>query len=315
MPENATPAPPVDRRYALIGGLLIIIAAIGFSSKSILIKMAYAEDSRIDAITLLTLRMMLALPFFLVIAYLNQRKKRISEYPPRDLLALLALALTGYYLASLLDFIGLETVPAGQERLILFLYPTMVLLIMAAAGRKRIGARQVIALAGSYLGIALVFTGQQSINGQIPTMGALLIFASAFAYACYLVGSGELLKRLGSGFFTAISMSIACIATMTHFFVRHDIAQLQVAPDVLPIALTLAVFSTVIPAFLMNAGIRRIGAANASIISMIGPVITLLLAYYFLDESFGPMETVGAILVIGGVFLVSRRTAAEKDDY
>jgi drug/metabolite transporter (DMT)-like permease len=293
-----------NTQHVLIGSSLILLGAIGFSAKSVLIKLAYADSIQVDAITLMTLRMSLALPFFLAAAFW----KGNSTYPPNqksDWIGLLVLGILGYYLASLLDFKGLEYISAGLERLILFLYPTLVVLLTALLYRQPIGKSQQWALILSYAGIILVYgASPQAISSDI-VLGSLLVFGSAIAFAFYLTGSGHLIPRFGSMRFTAYSMSVACVVTILHFIATKPIQQLAVSMKVFALAIALALISTVAPAFLMNAGIRRIGAAHAAIIATVGPVSTLVLAYLLLGETQGPLQIVGSAIVLGGVALVS----------
>ncbi len=291
-------------KQALFGSILIVLGAIGFSAKSIFIKLAYANDSQVDAITLMTLRMLFALPFFLAVA-LWGNKTEATTRRRKDWVALLFLGVTGYYLASLLDFKGLEHISAGLERLILFLYPTLVVLLTARLYRRRISGPQRLALLLSYAGIGLVYGLQPLAASPDITLGALLVFGSAIAFAVYMTASGHYIPRFGSRCFTAYSMSIACGVTIAHFMLTRSVTQLIVSSDVLLLAVGLALLSTVLPAFLMNAGIRHIGADRAAIISTIGPVSTLVFAYFILDESMVLPQVFGAMLVLSGVLLVS----------
>lgn len=291
-------------RQSLIGSAFIVVGAICFSAKSILIKLAYTDGAGVDAITLLTLRMLIALPFFLGVA-LWERGHRRQSHDAGDWLALLILGVIGYYLASLLDFKALEYIPAGLERLILFLYPTFVVILTAALYRRPIGRAQLAALLLSYAGILMVYGAQsQPDESSNIALGAGLVFGSALVFALFLTASGHFIPRFGSRRFTAYSMSIACFATITHFLATKPIEALLVPPRVAILALTLAVVSTVVPAFLMNAGIRRIGADQASIIGTLGPVSTLVLAFLVLGESLVPLQIIGSAMVLAGVVLV-----------
>jgi drug/metabolite transporter (DMT)-like permease len=309
----------LDSRQALIGSAFIVLAAIGFSSKSVLIKLAYADSAQIDAITLMTLRMTLALPFFLAVA-LWGRETETTERRTRDWIALMLLGVTGHYLASLLDFTGLEYISAGLERLILFLYPTIVVLLTAFIYRRPVSKPQRWALLLSYTGILLVFGDSPDATYPDIALGAALVFASAVVFAFFMTGSGYFIPRFGSRRFTAYSMSIACVATGAHFAASKPVDRLLVSSEVFTLALILALISTVAPAFLMNAGIHRIGAGQASILSTVGPVATLALAYGLLGETLGPIQLIGSALVLGGVLLVSlekwtpgrRRTSSSK---
>ena len=291
-------------RQILLGSTLIVLGAIGFSAKSILIKLAYADSAQVDAITLMTLRMLFALPFFLGVALWHGRAKTTS-HSHQDWGALVLLGVMGYYLASLLDFKGLEYISAGLERLILFLYPTFVVLLTALLYRRPIAGIQRMALVLSYAGIGLVYGTQPMTASPNVALGALLVFGSALAFAIYMTASGHYIPRFGPRRFTAYSMSVACGVTIAHFLLSKPLAQLAVPPDVLALAVALALLSTVLPAFLMNAGIRRIGADRAAIIGTVGPVSTLLLAWLVLDEALTLPQFFGAALVLCGVLLVS----------
>ncbi|MGD9172132.1 MAG: DMT family transporter [Candidatus Thiodiazotropha sp.] len=293
-----------DSRQALIGTAFILLGAIGFSAKSVLIKLAYAQSAQIDAITLMALRMLMALPFFLALALWGSKTKG-KTHSREEWIGLLLLGTLGYYLASLLDFQGLLYISAGLERLILFLYPTLVVFLAALIYRKPIGKRQRQALLLSYAGIVLVVgTNPQALTTE-TLLGSLLVFGSAVAFAVYLTGSGHLIPRFGSRRFTAYSMSAACVVTVLHFLATKPVEQLIPSTEIFGLALALALISTVAPAFLMSAGIRRIGASNAAIIGTVGPVSTLILAYLVLDESLGPIEIIGSLMVLAGVVIVS----------
>jgi drug/metabolite transporter (DMT)-like permease len=189
--------------------------------------------------------------------------------------------------------------------LILFLYPTLVVFMAALLYRKPVGKKQSRALLLSYAGIVLVFGANPQALSSDTALGSLLVFGSAVAFAVYLTGSGHLIPRFGSRRFTAYSMSAACLVTLLHFMAIKPIEQLALSMEIFALALALALISTVAPAFLMSAGIRRIGASNAAIIGTVGPVSTLVLAYVVLDESLGPIEIIGSIMVLAGVVIVS----------
>ena len=309
--------PSASRREHLIGTTMVVLAAFGFSSKAILIKLAYAYQPGLEPITLMTLRMSFALPLFLAVAHWNRGRATIKPARRRDRALLLVVGLLGYYLASLLDFYGLQTISAGLERLILFLYPTLVILLSALFTGRRIGAREVAALVLSYVGIAVVFaqqigTGPPGSDSRAVIIGALLVFGSAFSFALFMMGSGTLIRRFGSVRFTAASMTIASIAVLTHYALRDAAdgnlgALTELPPTIYLLALLMALTSTVLPAFLMNAGIQRIGASHAAIVSGGGPVMTLLLAWLVLGEVMTPLQLVGTTLVLAGVWNVSRK--------
>lgn len=300
-----------NNRQAIIGCLFVLLGALGFSAKAVLIKLAYGYSHQLDAITLMVLRMAISLPFFLAAALWSANASTEAENAQRlnrqDWLMIFGLGLLGYYIASLLDFLGLQYISAGLERLIIFLYPTFVVLFSAAIQRRAINRHQALALVLSYAGMILVFVENRAAMASSGLLlGSVLVLCSAIAFAFFLMGSGMMVKRIGSTRFTAYSMTVACLATGLHFVVQHGVKVLNLPDSVYWLALIMAVFSTVLPAFLMNAGIRRIGAGSASIISSIGPIGTLALAFLLLGETLTSAQLAGTALVLIGVYVVSR---------
>lgn len=310
-PESAIPQ---NNRQVIIGCLFVLLGALGFSAKAVLIKLAYAYSHQLDAITLMVLRMAISLPFFLAVALRPVNNSTKAEDAQRlnrlDWLMIFGLGILGYYVASLLDFAGLQYISAGLERLILFLYPTFVVLFTAAIQRRAINRHQAVALGLSYAGMILVFVDNMTVmTSSGLLLGSSLILCSAIAFAFFLMGSGMMVKRIGSTRFTAYSMTVACLATGLHFVIQHGVELLNLPDSVYWLALIMAIFSTVLPAFLMNAGIRRIGAGSASIISSIGPIGTLALAFLLLGETLTIAQLAGTALVLIGVYVVSRAKA------
>ncbi|MDD5578363.1 MAG: DMT family transporter [Methylobacter sp.] len=298
-------------RHAIIGCFFVVLGALGFSAKAVLIKLAYDDSHQLDAITLMMLRMAISLPFFLAVSLWT------ANAPPttrdalmlnrKDHLMIFGLGILGYYIASLLDFEGLQYISASLERLILFLYPTFVVLFSAGIQRKAINRHQALALVLSYAGMILVFVENMTPD-EVPKLylGSTLVFFSAITFAFFLMGSGMMVKRMGSTRFTAYSMTIACLATGLHFVIRHGLSPMNLPASVYRLALIMAIFSTVLPAFLMNAGIRRIGAGSASIISSIGPIGTLGLAFLLLGEQLTFAQLIGTVLVLMGMYVISQ---------
>lgn len=304
--KNSTP----DQRWDYYTGILfVLIGAISFSAKAVIIKLAYAYGAHVDAITLMTLRMVMALPFFITVAFWTQRHSSHKPLNRNDWIAIIYLGITGYYLASLLDFKGLQLISAGLERLILFLYPTFVVLFSALILKRRIHRSEILALLLSYSGILFVVLENISVESEKVITGSLLILGSAVAFAIFLLGSGEMIKRIGSTRFTAYAMTVSCLVTMIHYAMTHHFVILALPQQVYGLAFMLAIISTVIPAFLMNAGIRRIGASSTAILSSIGPISTLLIAYYLLDETVNNVQLTGTALVLLGVYLAGRSRA------
>lgn len=302
---NTKTITPFD--HSLTGLLFVVSAAFAFSTKAIIIKLAYGYGPHVSPIILMTLRMLMALPFFLGVIWLLRQKPQ-AVLQGRDKWQLLLFGVIGFYLAAYLDFVGLSYISASLERLILLLYPTLVVLISAVVFRHRISAKEGLALAISYVGIIIVFAEELSLAGSHTLLGGGFVFGSAVAFAVYLIGSGVMVKRIGSMRFTAYAMGIACLATLFHFALDFDPTILDLPSKVYGLCLLMAVFSTVLPAFLMNAGIQRIGANPASIISSLGPVMTIFLAYLLLGEQLSMLQILGAGLVMLGVFVVSQKT-------
>lgn len=293
----------VNNRYALIGALYAFVAAVAFSGKAVLVKLAYVYS--VDAVTLLALRMLFALPFFIVMAVWAARRESAVDITRRDWGVLALLGVLGYYLASLLDFLGLLYISASLERLVIFLYPTLVVVLSAVYFKRRITRHVGVALLLSYTGIALVFARDVNLGQKDIILGGALVFASILVYAIYLMGSGGIIARLGSARFTGYAMTISCAVVGVHFGAVNPVAALIQPMQVYGLALAMAIFSTVLPALLLSEGIRRIGVDKASVIGSIGPVATLVLAYLFLGESMSTIQMFGAVLVLTGVLFVS----------
>ena len=301
--------PPAESAASPGGVALVVLGALGFSGKAVLIKLAYAYA--VDAATLLALRMLFSLPFFLAVGLWSQYRGGQLPLTRRDHVAVVALGLLGYYLASYLDFLGLQFVSAGLERLILFLYPTLVVVISALWLHRPIAPRERYALLLSYGGIALACFHDSATTQNEFYLGTVLIFGSAFAFALYLIGSGQLVVRLGASRFTAYAMTVSVVAVLTQFFLTHAPQALRQPLPVYWLSLAMAILSTVLPAFLMSAGIRRIGSSRAALIATIGPISTILLAHVFLGESVSAMQMLGTVLVCAGTVMVSRRHGAQ----
>lgn len=299
---------------AITGGLLVLLAAVGFSAKAVLVKLAYAYSPRLDAITLMSMRMLMSLPVFLLAAIWSHRGGEQAPLTSRDLAAVVCLGFLGFYLAGFLDFAGLGYISAGLERLILFLYPTLVVLFSALFLGRSITRRERYALLLSYLGIALVFATDTVTHSPQLWLGSVLVFGAALSFAVYILGSGHFLRRIGSRRLTGYVMSCASVVTLIHFSLGHHGTDLLKLPlPVYGITAVMAIFSTVIPAFLLNAGMQRIGANATAIISSIGPVMTLFLAHVLLGENMSAMQLAGTTLIIAGVVIVSMRAATAEE--
>jgi drug/metabolite transporter (DMT)-like permease len=284
------------------GLLLALLGAIGFSGKAIIVKLAYRHG--VDAVTLLMWRMLLALPFFLAMAWWAGRSKpALTRQDWRDIAVL---GFSGYYLASYLDFAGLAYISASLERLILYLNPTLVLLISVLFFQHRLRARQVVALAVSYAGVVAVFAHELSFQGANTALGAALVFGSAVSYAIYLALSGKVVQRLGSLRLAGLASTVACGLCIAQFVLLRPLADVAVPAPVLWLSLLNATACTVAPVLMVMLAIARIGAPLASQVGMVGPMSTLLMGVLILAEPMNLWIAAGTVLVLGGVFLVSR---------
>ena len=294
-------------RSAYIGVACVLIGTIGFSGKAVIVKLAYQYP--VDVMTLLALRMIFSLPFFIAMALWAGLSGGDAKMARNDWLAIVALGFIGYYLGSYLDFAGLQYVSAGLGRLILYLYPTLVLILSALFLGHAIRARHMVSLALSYGGILLVFYEQMGIGGDHHALllGGGLVFAGAVTYAIYLLAGSRIVLKLGSMRFTAYASIAACLFVIAHFTLTHDASALALPHQVYWLALTMAVFSTVLPLWLMAEGLRRIGANQTALVGCIGPLSTIVFARIFLDEPISAVQLVGAVLVLAGVMLVSVR--------
>jgi drug/metabolite transporter (DMT)-like permease len=288
------------------GPLCAVVGVLGFSFKAILIKLAYKMHP-VDAATLLTLRMLYSAPFFCAMAWWATRYGEGVPMQRADWIRLAWLGFIGYYLASLFDFMGLQYITASLERLVLFLYPTIVVLLSAMLLRKAITARIVAALLLSYAGIALVVAHDLAVTGDraATLAGSGLVFASAVLYAVYLVQAGSSINRLGSLRFISWAMLASTVFIVTQFALTRPWSALDVPAGVHAIVLVMAIFSTVLPTWLIAESIRRMGANSASLVGALGPVFTIGFGAMILGEPVHGVQLVGAALVLIGVMLVT----------
>lgn len=289
---------------------LAIIAAVLFSAKAVVVKLMYRHG--IDATTALALRMLFSLPVFAAVA-IYETIKAHRHQPSLDSATrwrIVLLGLLGYYLSSFLDFWGLEYISASLERLILFLNPTLVLLIGLLFLGKRVVRAQWLALFVSYAGIVLVFVENLRVDGAHVAFGAALVFAAALSYALYLLLSGELLKRIGSLRLVAYAMCVSTAACLIHFALTHSLSALRQPAPVYWLSLINAAFCTIIPVYLTMFAIARIGPASTAQTAMIGPVSLLFLGWWVLGEAITPLQISGTAIVIAGVWMLARYNKA-----
>lgn len=290
-----------------VGVLLTVGAVIGLSSKSIFIKLIYSNAPDIDAIGIMVLRMLFAMPIFLLASAVARHTHRDRPLARGDYVRVLAMAISGYYFASLLNIAGLAHISAGLERMILYLYPTMVVLIMAVQKRQGIGLPRVIGMAVSYGGIALVFLDQVRLNGDATVLGSVLVFGSAVSFAIYTVGGGALIARIGSVRFTAYTTSLGSLFTFGHYAAQHGLELPVYSARVYGLALVLAVVATTVPMFMMSEGIRRLGADTASLLGTVGPIATIIMGAMVLGESVTGIQVAGTAMILAGVTASTRK--------
>ena len=289
--------------YRVWGMLFALAGTISFAFRPVLVKLGYAAHP-VSATTLLFLRMTLSLPFFAAMAWWMRGAAPIAR---RDWLGIAALGFLGYYLASLLDFLGLQFVSAGLGRLIMFLYPTIVVILSAIFLSRRPTPREIGALAVTYAGIALVLSQQvQAASAtRIFLFGALLVFSSATCYAVYLVAGSQLVRRVGSLRFTAYTMIVSTVPAVVQFALLESPAALELPPRLWWYVILLALACTVVPVLLVAEALKRIGANHFALIGALGPVTTVIADFVLLDGALGAAQILGGALVISGVLLVS----------
>ena len=291
------------QRRAFAAGLALAIGgSVLFSAKAVVIKLAYRYG--VDATTLIALRMVFSLPVF--VAVLIWSSRGAQPLSRADHARLILIGLLGYYAASYLDFLGLKYVTAALERLILYLSPTLVVVLSALFLRQRFGRYEWGALALCYGGILLVFWHDVSLEGGQVLLGSALVFGAAVCYAIYLIISGELVRRLGALRLTAYAMCVSSFAVFAQFAVLNPISALRQPPEVYWLSLLNAVLCTVLPVFATMLAVERIGASRASMASMVGPVSTIALAYLFLGERISTWQIAGTALVLMGIYVLTR---------
>ncbi len=290
------------------GSLCAIFAAFLFSTKAIFIKQAYTLSPLVDATTLMVLRMGSALPFFILICWLNRHHNQGIHI--KDWLILVFAGLLGYYFASWLDFVGLMFISASLERIILFLYPTLTVLASSLIYRQKLNAKTWFAIFLSYGGTVLVMLQEGKIAPSQGNLwiGCSVVFASAVAFAAYLLLTPHLIKKFGSWNFNGLALSVACVGTLLPFIIgtTHPIDTLMQLPTgVWLYGIGLGFFVTVLPTALLMQSIQRLGASQSAMIASIGPILTIILAVLFLNEHLNLWQWIGCGLNIVGVLMIS----------
>jgi drug/metabolite transporter (DMT)-like permease len=292
------------------GVLLGILGVVLFSSKAVMVKLAY--NYKVDAITMLLLRMLFSFPFYVVIAFLYRNENKEVKNTRKDYYWVVFFGVVGYYLASFFDFVGLTYIKASLERIILFVYPTIVILLNRLFFKQPITKIQTLAIFLSYLGIVFAFSDEVDISGSNVYLGGFFVLLSAITYASYLVGSGWLIPKFGVVRFTAYAMLVSCVCVFIHFSIISDTDLFTLPWQVYGLGFLIAIFATVIPSFLVSTSIKIISSSNFAIVAGIGPISTIILAYFFLNENLTLFQFAGAILVIVGIVITSLKKTKTK---
>jgi len=299
--------------YIIAGVFISMLGAICFSTKAVIVKLAYLEYP-VDAITLLAIRMIFSLPFFLISAMVTSTKKENVRFTTRQWIDIAILGCFGYYISSLLDFEGLKYVSAGIERLILFIYPTFVLLISVVWLKRKVRTIEWVAVLITYIGLFVAFIGEARFQtGDNFYLGSTLILICALTYAIYIAGSGAMIPAVGAIKFNSYAMSFAAAAVLTHFMFTSTQSVIGLPFSVYAYGFLMAILSTVIPSYLVSISIKRLGANTTAVIASIGPVSTILQAAFLLGESVSVLEIAGTVCILLGILVISwKRVEIQK---
>ena len=297
----------MNKKTYLSGFAIALLGSILFSTKAIFVKLAF-HATHADAITLLGLRMLFSLPFFLIIAFFASHKESSEKLSPKQWFYIAITGMLGYYISSLFDFVGLQYISAGLERLILFLYPTFSVLLNTFIFKSKLNRTQILALILTYIGIGIAYYGELKIDTTNPNFyyGSLMVFICSITYSFYLVGTGRLVNRVGATRFTAYAMLFATAGIFANYAVVKPLTGFVFTPGLIGYGAALAIVATVIPSFMISNAIKKIGSNNVSIITSVGPVSTIIQAHYLLGEKIFSEQIIGTILVVVGVLLIGK---------
>ncbi|TGM45489.1 DMT family transporter [Leptospira vanthielii] len=293
------------------GVVLVLMGALLFSAKAVVVKLTYRYE--ISAIGSLFFRMLFAFPFLAWIAWRAEKEEGKTLLTKKDVIHVLLMGVVGYYLASLFDFLGLQYISAGLERIILFIYPTLVVILSFLFLKKKIHTREVFSLFLTYTGVFLAY-GQDVQLGSAKevSLGAFFILLSALTYAIYLMGSGSIIPKLGAKKYTAWALIISSFAVFIHFAIFGTYKELIQPFSFYALAFIMGTVNTVIPAIFVSEGIKRVGSKTAAIVGSVGPMSTLFLAYWLLDEPITILHSIGTLFVLTGVFWISTAKKAKE---
>ena len=303
----------MNKKLNLAGFGIALLGAILFSTKAIFIKLAF-HATHTDAITLLSLRMLFALPFYLVIAWVSSRKEGSVSITLKQWFYIGLMGLFGYYISSLFDFIGLQYITVGLERLILFLYPTFSVLLNTLIFKIKLNRTQLVALLLTYIGIGLAYFGEFKLDTANPNFffGSLMIFLCSITYSFYLVGTGRLVNKVGATRYTTYAMLFATLGIFVHYAISRSVTSFVFTPMLIGYGSALAIIATVIPSFMISNAMKKIGSNNVSIITSIGPVSTIVQAHFILGEKIFMEQILGTILVVIGVLLIGWKSNLDE---
>ena len=273
-----------------------------FSAKAIVVKLCYRHGA--DTESVLALRMLFSLPFFWSLVWWHTVTRRPAPLSRRDVLTVLALGFVGYYLASYFDFLGLQYISVGLERIILYLSPTLVLLLSAVALKKRIDGRQWLAMVIAYAGVTLVFLHDVRLDGERAVLGSSLVFLAAVSYAIYLIYAGEVVHRVGSIRLVAYASASATFFCVAQSLIRNPQGLVVQSAEVYGLSLVNASLCTFVPMLLTMAAVKRVGSSLAAQAGVVGPVATVLLGWYFLGEAIGPLQVLGVVVVLASMAML-----------
>jgi len=309
VPDDAALHAQAKRSRRLSGLVFALLSAALFSVKPVLIKLVYAYG--VDTWTLMFLRMAMALPFVLLIAahaFYQRREQGIAtDLSRRTLIQTAGLGLMVNYAAGFLDMLGLHYITAQFERLIVFTYPTLVVLITVVIFKKPINSTVITALIICYIGLAIIFGHDLQTLGKDVLTGSGLVFMSATLFAIYFVLSKNVIDRVGSRIFTFLTIAAATVAIAVHFSLVNDVSSLAQPAAVYGLILLISLTGTVFPLLLLAEAIARLGPARTSIAGGVGPIFTSVAAVLILGEAFTIYHGVGSALIIAGVIMIARR--------
>jgi len=300
----------VHRKHYLYGILMAAVGSVLFSGKAILVKLCFGYG--INPETLIALRMLMALPMFWAVYWWESRRKTMAPISWLDRGKLFFLGFLGYFLSSYIDFIGLQYISAGLERIVLYLTPTIVLVISHFLLHKPISRLQWYALIVGYVGVFVVFIQDASSTGIHAWYGMLLVFASACSYAIYLIGSGEMVRRIGSVRLVVYASSASAFFSILQSTIYNPSAMLEQVAQIYWLSLLNAGVCTVIPMLLIMVAINRIGSPLVAQAGIVGPVSTIFMGYLVLGEPITAVQIGGMLLVIAAMWLLVRNDAPRK---